>query len=137
MAELKTRKSEASVEEFINAISDEQRRDECREIAQMMREATGVEPKMWGASIVGFGDCHYRYASGREGDWFQLGFAPRKGNLTLYLSSEFTSHRELLDRLGSHSTGKSCLYIKRLDDIHRPTLQKLLQQSLQDLKSCG
>ena len=134
MAELKTKQTEASVKEFLNKIPDKERRDDCFAIAKMMEEATGAKPKMWGPSIVGFGTFHYKYDSGREGDWLLTGFSPRKNDLTLYLMMGFEKHRELMAQLGKHKTGKSCLYIKRLDDIHVPTLKKLLRASLKQLR---
>ena len=134
MAELKTKQTEASVKEFLNKISDKARRDDCFAIAKMMEEATGAKPKMWGPSIVGFGTFHYKYASGREGDWMLTGFSPRKNDLTLYLMMGFEKHRELMQQLGKHKKSKSCLYIKRLDDIHVPTLKILLKESLKQLR---
>lgn len=134
MAELKTRPTQASVKEFLNQIPDEQRREDCFAVAKMMEEITGEKPKMWGPSIVGFGTYHYKYASGQEGDWPVAAFSPRKRDLTVYLMVGFTKHSELMKQLGKHSTGKSCLYIKRLSDIHIPTLKKLIKQSLKDLR---
>jgi hypothetical protein len=95
-----------------------------------MRNAVRAEPKMWGAAIIGFGDCHYVYASGREGDWFLMGFSPRKQNLTLYSMGGFVQFDALLRQLGKHKTGKGCLYIDKLKDVHIPTLRKLLSQSV-------
>ena len=101
----------------------------------MMEEITGTKPQMWGPSIVGFGTWRYKYASGREGDWPVAAFSPRKQDLTLYLTPGFEKYDELLDQLGKHKTGKSCLYIKRLSDIHVPTLKKLIKASVKDLKA--
>jgi len=134
MAELKTKPTGASVKEFLNQITDKERRADCFAVAKMMEEATGAKPKMWGPSIVGFGTFHYKYASGREGDWPLTGFAPRKNDLTLYVMMGFEKHRALLDQLGKHKTAKSCLYIKRLDDVHVPTLKKLIKESLKQLR---
>lgn len=134
MAELKTKQTEASVKDFLNQIPDKERRDDCFAIAKMMEEATGAKPKMWGTSIVGFGSYHYKYASGREGDWLMTGFSPRKNDLTLYLMMGFEKHRELMEQLGKHKTSKSCLYIKRLDDVHVPTLTKLIKASVKQLR---
>jgi uncharacterized protein DUF1801 len=134
MAELKTKQNDASVKQFLNQISDKERRDDCFAIAKMMEEATGATPKMWGTSIVGFGSYHYKYASGREGDWMMTGFSPRKNDLTLYLMMGFEKHRELMEQLGKHKTSKSCLYIKRLDDVHVPTLRKLIKESVKQLR---
>lgn len=133
MAEPKTKPTKASVKEFLNQIPDKERRDDCFAIAKIMEEITGDKPKLWGPSIVGFGTYHYKYASGREGDWPVTGFSPRKKDLTLYLMMGFEKHTELMQKLGKHSTGKSCLYIKRLSDIHVPTLKKLIKKSVKDL----
>jgi hypothetical protein len=130
MAELKTQPSDASVEEFLNGIADEQKRADCFTLLGLMRKATGAEPKMWGDSIVGFGTYRYKYASGREGDWMQIGFSPRKQNLTLYIMSGFSRYDDLMKSLGKHSTGKSCLYIKRLEDVDMPTLETLVRESV-------
>lgn len=133
MAELKTKPTTASVKHFINQLPDEERRADCFAIAKMMEEITGSKPKMWGPSIVGFGSYHYKYASGREGDWPVTGFSPRKKDLTLYLMMGFEKYPDLMKQLGKHSTSKSCLYIKRLSDIHLPTLKKLIKQSVKQL----
>jgi hypothetical protein len=100
-----------------------------------MEEITGEKPKMWGPGIVGFGSYRYKYASGHEGDWPVAAFSPRKKDLTVYLTMGFEKHKELMEKLGNHSTGKSCLYIKRLSDIHQPTLKKLIKVSIKDLKA--
>lgn len=134
MAELKTKQNEKSVADFLNAIKDETRREECRVVAKLMGDVTGHKPKMWGTGIVGFGAYHYKYASGREGDWPMIAFSPRKQNLTLYIMPGFERHDELMKKLGKHSVGKSCLYIKRLDDIHFPTLKKLVSESVKYMK---
>jgi len=104
-------------------------------IAKIMEEITGAQPQMWGSSIVGFGSYHYKYASGREGDWPLTGFSSRKQDVTLYLMMGFDKYETLMNQLGKHKTGKSCLYIKRLSDVHVPTLKKLLEASLKDLKA--
>ena len=135
MAELKTKPTQASVKEFLNQIPDKERRDDCFAIAKMMEEITGEKPKMWGPSIIGFGTYHYKYESGREGDWPKTGFSPRKNNLTLYIMMGFEKQPELMKQLGKHSTSKSCLYIKRLSDIHIPTLKKLIKSSVKELKN--
>jgi Domain of unknown function (DU1801) len=134
MAEAKTKPTNESVKEFLNRVSDEDRRADCVEVAKIMEEVTGERPKMWGPSIVGFGSYHYKYGSGREGDWPLTGFSPRKKDLTLYLMMGFEKHSELMEKLGKHSVGKSCLYIKRLSDIHVPTLKKLIKISVKDLE---
>ena len=135
MAELKTKKTEQSVNDFLNKISDAQRREDCFAIAKLMEEATGSTPKMWGPSIVGFGSYHYKYESGREGDWLMTGFSPRKQDLTLYIMLGFEKHGDLMKQLGKHRTAKSCLYIKRLSDVHVPTLKKLIKASVKDLQA--
>jgi hypothetical protein len=137
VAELKTKKTGASVEQFIEGISDKQRRKDCFDVIDLMKEATKAEPKMWGPAIVGFGDYHYKYESGREADWFLVGFSPRKQNLTLYILPYLERYPELLKTLGKYKTGKSCLYVKTLDDLHLPTLKKLLKQAIADLKKMG
>ena len=132
MAELKTKQTDASVKDFLNQITDKERREDCFAVAKIMEEITGEKPKMWGPSIVGFGSYHYKYASGREGDWPVTGFSPRKKDLTLYIMMGFAKHGELMEKLGKHSAAKSCLYIKRLSDIHIPTLKKLIKLSIKD-----
>jgi hypothetical protein len=134
VAELKTKPTQASVKDFLNQIEDEERRHDCFAVAKIMEEITGEKPKMWGPSIVGFGTYHYKYASGREGDWPVAGFSPRKKDLTLYIMMGFEKHSELMQQLGKHSSSKSCLYIKRLSDIHLPTLKKLIKGSVKELK---
>ncbi len=134
MAELKTKPTNASVEKFLNQVADETRREDCFEVAKMMEEITGEKPKMWGPSIVGFGSYHYKYASGQEGDWPIAAFSPRKQDLTLYLLPGFQEHADLMQQLGKHRTGKSCLYIKRLSDVHVPTLKKLIRESVKRMK---
>ena len=135
MAEPKTKPTNESVKDFLNAISDEARRADCFAVAKMMEEISGEKPKMWGPSIVGFGSYHYKYASGREGDWPMMGFSPRKKDLTLYIMMGFEKHADLMEKLGKHTNSKSCLYIKRLSDVHIPTLKKLMKIGLKDLKA--
>lgn len=134
MAELKTKLTQASVADFLNAIQDEPMREDCWAIMKIMQQATKAEPEMWGPSIVGFGRCHYVYESGREGDWMLVGFSPRKQAITLYLMCGLEHAPKLLAQLGKHSCGKSCLYIKRLADIHLPTLKKLVKESVRQVK---
>lgn len=133
MAELKTRPTSASVTAFLARIEDPLRRRECHTIAKLMRRATGARARLWGDSIVGFGRYHYQYASGREGDWFLTGFSPRKGNLTVYIMPGLAEYTALLQRLGKHSRGKSCLYIPRLDDIDLAVLDRLIARSVRRL----
>jgi len=129
MAELKTKPTEESVEKYLKAITDPVKRQDSLTVLKLMTEITGQKPRMWGPSIIGFGSYHYKYASGQEGDWPIVGFSPRKQNLTLYVLDGSVEENGLLQKLGKHSTGKSCLYIKRLDDIDLPTLKKVIKQS--------
>jgi nucleoid DNA-binding protein len=133
-AELKTKKNEASVEDFLNEIEDEKKREDCKKVSAMMEKVTGAKPKMWGASIVGFGTYSYKYASGREGEWMEVGFSPRKANLTLYIMSGFTEYDELLAKLGKYKTGKSCLYIKNLNDVDEKVLKQLIENSVENVR---
>lgn len=132
--ELKTKKNEASVEDFINKIEDEKMREDCRKVSKLMQKATGAEAEMWGANIVGFGKYMYKYASGREGEWMEVAFSPRKANLTLYIMSGFKEYDELLAKLGKHKTGKSCLYIKRLSDVDEKVLKELIESSVKNVR---
>ena len=134
MAELKTRPTDASVEAFLDAVEDERKRSDAGVVAGMMAEITGATGVMWGSSIVGFGSYHYRYASGREGDFLETGFSPRKRALTLYVMAGFSEYDDLLGRLGKHTTGKSCLYVKRLSDIDLDVLRELLQRSVAHIR---
>jgi hypothetical protein len=134
MAELKTRRTDASVDTFLKKVADEDRRKDCQTLVRIMRKAVGAPPKMWGSSIVGFGDYRYRYPNGRENDWFVAGFSPRKQDLTLYLMSGVARHPAIMKRLGKHKTGKSCLYIKRLADVDAEALTDLIAASVDDLK---
>ena len=133
MAELKTKLNNASVQTFLSQIADEQKRQDALALLAIMKTITKAEPKMWGTSIVGFGSYHYKYATGREGDWPITGFSPRKQNLTLYIMSGFEQYADLLKKLGKHKTGKSCLYINRLSDIHLPTLKNLIKESVRHM----
>lgn len=134
MAELKTQKNDASVTDFLNGV-DEKRREDCFALVELMEEVTGAAAQMWGTSIVGFGSYHYKYASGKEGDWMLVGFSPRKQNLTLYIMSGFEEYDGLLAKLGKHSTGKSCLYIKRLADVDMDVLRQLVAASVEHMKA--
>jgi hypothetical protein len=135
MSELKTKVNNASVEKFLNAVADEQARKDSYEILKIMKQVTKEEPKMWGASIVGFGSYHYKGASGREGDWMLTGFSPRKQNLTLYLMHGFNVHKDLLKKLGKYKTSMGCLYIKKLDDVDKKVLKELVAESVKRVKS--
>lgn len=130
MAKMKTTPTEASVDAYIDAVEDAQKREDCRAVAAMMAEVTGAPARMWGSSIVGFGSYHYRYASGREGDFMETGFAARKRELTLYVMAGFSEYGDLLAKLGKHKTGKSCLYIKRLADVDVGVLREVVERSV-------
>jgi hypothetical protein len=130
MSELKTQKTAASAAAHIAAIQDPERRRDCKALAAMMKAATGARAAMWGTAIVGFGDYRYRYASGREGDWFLVGFASRKSDLTLYLMSIDAEMSALLKQLGPHKRGGGCLYVKRLSDVRVPVLKRLIAKSI-------
>lgn len=130
MSELKTKVNEASVAKFVDSIADDGQRADARVLLELLQKATKAEPKMWGDSIVGFGSYHYVGRSGREGDWFVAGFSPRKQNLTLYMLGGWEQEPELLAKLGKHSLGKGCLYIKRLADVNGPALKRLIGAAL-------
>jgi hypothetical protein len=134
MAELKTQKNRQSVSKFIAGVEDVKRRQDAKKILALMKDVTGEKPAMWGDSIVGFGSYHYKYESGREGEWFVAGFSPRKSNLTLYIMSGFSKYQELLGKLGKHKTGKACLYINRLDDVDEKVLRRLVKESVAHIK---
>ena len=129
MSENKTQKTDASVTDFLNSIPDERKRQDGFTLLALMSEITGLEPKMWGPSMVGFGDVHYKYASGREGDMFKVGFSPRKQNLTIYITDGFANYQELLAKLGKHKTSVSCLYVNKLADIDLTVLREMVSRS--------
>ena len=135
MAENKTKPTAKSVPEFMEQIQNPQRKADCRKLASLMEQITGSEPKMWGDSIVGFGVYHYKYASGREGDWFLAGFSPRKQNLTVYIMGYLEYYQDYLERLGKFKHGKGCLYINKLGDIDLKVLEELIRTSLQRLRN--
>ena len=137
MATLKTQRTSASVSAFVKGVADDVRRKDCQTLVRIMKRAVGTAPRMWGSSIVGFGHYHYKYASGRENDWFLAGFSPRKQDLTLYILSGLDRHDALVARLGKYKTGKSCLYIKRLADIDVGVLEELITESVKHLKANG
>jgi hypothetical protein len=130
----KTTASLASVTEFYNSIPDDGVRDDCRAIARVMSQATKANAKMWGANIVGFGTYRCTYANGQEAEWMITAFSPRQKNITLYISPGFEGREALLEKLGPHSCGKSCVYIKRLSDVHMPTLKKLVAASVRHVR---
>lgn len=131
---MKTTPTKASVTEYLKSVEDPQKRKDCRAIAKMMRAATGKRATMWGDSIVGFGRYHYKYESGREGDFFLTGFAPRKQNLTVYVMNGFDGQDRLMKRLGKFKTGRSCLYIKRLADVDPEVLEELIHASVEAMR---
>ena len=139
MAENKTQQNDAPVEDFLNQVENETKRADSFKLLTIMKEITGEEPKMWGDSIIGFGEYHYRYATGHEGDWTMVGFSPRKQNLSLhlmgcYVNPDDKSYDELFAQLGKHKTGKSCLYINKLSDVNLDVLRELIQRSYNDMK---
>lgn len=137
MAELKTQPNDDSVQAFLDGIEDGQKREDSFRLLEMLSVASGQPARMWGSSIVGFGAYHYVYDSGREGDWFEVGFSPRKQNLTVYIMPGFERYDELLNQLGKHSTGKSCLYIKRLADVDENALRRLIDLSVRHIRGAG
>ena len=134
MAELKTKRNQGDVKAFLNSVENDKKRQDSFTILELMKQVTGKQPEMWGDSIVGFGSYHYKYASGREGDWFITGFSPRKQNLTLYIMAGFDEYDQLLGKLGKHSIGKSCLYIKKIEDIDMDVLKELVQKSVKHME---
>lgn len=131
MAELKTIVNDQSVAAFLNKIADEESRQDCYTLLRLMKQITRKQPKMWGPSMVGFGSYHYKYESGHEGDCFLVGFSPRKQSLTLYIVSGFDRYKPLMKKLGKFKTGKSCLYIKKIEDVDLTVLKELIIRSVQ------
>jgi hypothetical protein len=131
MAELKTKKTEQSATEFLDSVPDEAVRDDCFALVKLMTKATGEKPRMWGPSIVGFGQYHYKYDSGHEGDMCLAGFSPRKQNITLYITPGTDA---TMEKLGKHKAGKGCIYIKRLHDVDTKVLTSLIEQSVKSIK---
>jgi len=134
MTKLKTKPTDQSVEVFLNKIENETKRKDSFKILEIMKELTQEKPVMWGDSIIGFGSYHYKYASGREGDWPLVGFSPRKQHLTVYIMTGFNKFDEILAQLGKYTTGKSCLYIKKLSDVNIPSLKELIVESVNHIK---
>ena len=134
MAELITKPTDLSVDAYLDAIVDETRRQDCRALVKLMSAVTKHAPKMWGASIVGFGSYHYKYASGHEGDTCSVGFSSRKGDISIYILSGFEEHDALLAKLGKHKVGKVCLYVRRLSDIDLPILEQLVSRSVAEVR---
>lgn len=134
MAELKTKRTNASVSAFLKGIADTARRRDCVTIKRIMEQVTRSKAKMWGSSIVGFGTYKYRYPNGKMAEWMLTGFSPRKQNLTLYIMAGFGFQKGLMRQLGKHSTGGSCLYINRLTDVDTKVLQKVIRASVKNMK---
>jgi len=134
MAENKTKPTRQDVTAFIAAIEDQRKRADCLELLSLMGGITGEPPVMWGPGMIGFGNYHYKYASGREGDFFLAGFSPRKRALSIYVMSGFDTHPALMEKLGKFKTGKSCLYVSNLDDIDRGVLTRLLTESVAHMR---
>ncbi len=134
MADLKTQENEASVEGFLTTVENDRRRADAMQVIDMMRQATGEDPKMWGKSIIGFGKYDYTYASGREGTFMRIGLSPRKANLVLYLMPGYDDHADTLKRLGKHKIGKSCLYVNKLADLDLGVLRELIDASLEEME---
>jgi len=130
MAENKTKPTRLSVAAFVNGIENPDKRRDAKKVSAMMRKATGSRARMWGSNIVGFGEYHYKYESGREGDFMITGFSPRKQALTLYVVPGFKPFETLMKQLGKYKTGKSCLYIKRLSDVDEAVLEKVIVESV-------
>lgn len=130
MSTKKTKKNDASVTDFLDNVTHPVKREDSLELLRMMKEITGVAPKMWGVSIVGFDEYHYVYASGREGDWPIVGFSPRKQNISLYIMPGFTRFEQLLEKLGKHKVSKSCLYINKLADVNKEILAEIITESV-------
>jgi len=134
MTENKTNETGASVDRYVGSIKDESRRKDCETLAKLMSKATSQPPKMWGTSIVGFGSYHYKYESGREGDCCLTGFSARKGDISIYLTSEFPARAQLLSKLGKHKSAKACLYVNKLADVDLKILEKLVANSAAEVK---
>lgn len=133
MSELKTQANDASVEDFLAAVAGDRRREDSGKVLELMQEVTGEPPRMWGDSIVGFGTYHYRYKSGREGDWPRTGFSPRKQYLAIYIMPGFDEYEDLLARLGKHRTSVSCLYVNKLADVDMDVLREIIAGSYQEM----
>src|SRR5690554_2410098 len=129
MAELKTKKNDSDIIEFLNKIDNEEKKTDCFKLLELFEQLTNETPKMWGTSIVGFGSYHYKSDSGREGEWFLTGFSPRKQNLTIYIIAGFGEYDDIMQNLGKYKTGSSCLYVKKLADIDLEKLKTLVEKS--------
>lgn len=135
MTDQKTKPTDQDVLDFLNSVEDEKKKQDALALLDIMRDITGEQPKMWGSSMVGFGSYHYKYASGREGDNFLVGFSPRKDNLTLYIMGGYDQYEALMGKLGKYKIGKSCLYLKKLADVDTNTLRELIRQSAEHIKT--
>lgn len=133
MAEQKTKPTKQSVQDFIDAVTNEQMRDDCAVLIKMMKKITGEDPVMWGPSIIGFGSYHYKYASGHEGDACLAAFSPRKPSLTVY-AMPMEGNQPLLEKLGKHKATKGCIYIKKLADVDLAVLEKIITQSVKEVR---
>ena len=134
MAKLKTKPTKASVSAFVNAVEDDTKRKDCRVLLKLMKSVTGKKPVIWGTSIIGYGNYHYKYKSGREGDWPITGFSPRRQNISIYIMPGFSKYQSLMNKLGKYKTSVSCLYVKKLDDIDQDILRKLVERSVADMQ---
>ena len=131
LAQIKTKETDSDVDDFINAVADEQKRKDSFAILKMMQKATKEQPKMWGTSIIGFGNVRYKSPrTGREVDWFKIGFSPRKANITLYLNLDVRAQAPLLEKLGKHKTGVGCLYINKLEDVDVKVLEEMMNAAV-------
>lgn len=134
MADLKTQPNQGSIASFIDSIEPESKHEDAKTLLKLIQDISGEQPTMWGATILGYGNYHYKYESGREGDWFLAGFSPRKQNLSIYINGGFEGQEELLEKLGKHKKSVGCLYVKRLSDIDLRVLEEMIKQSIQTLK---
>ncbi|MDE0713810.1 MAG: DUF1801 domain-containing protein [Gammaproteobacteria bacterium] len=134
MSQRKTVENSADVNAFLDAVDNPRRRSDAKQLLALMRKVTGAPPKMWGPGIVGFGKYHYRYASGREGESLRVGFSPRKQNLVIYIMPGFSDYGEILEKLGKFRTGRSCLYVNKLDDVDLVLLEQLVRESFREMK---
>jgi len=135
MSELKTKRNDRSVEEFLSSVENPKRKSDAFEILELMQEVTGERPMMWGKSLVGFGSYDYKYASGKSGSWFLTGFSPRKQSMTLYIMPGFEQYEELMSNLGKYKTGKSCLYVNKLEDVDMTVLRELVKLSADQMRN--
>jgi hypothetical protein len=134
-AENKTKPTEVSVRDFVSAIEPERRRNDAQELLTVFASVTGLQPKLWGPSLIGYGTYHYKYESGREGDFFMSGFSPRKTSLVIYTMPGYGDHDALLLKLGKHKLGKSCLYINKLADVKMDVLQEIISEGFETMKA--